>query len=136
MKNFLILTISILALTMNVTNNSAEANMLNKFKKGFYFEKYKNVEEAKAALLELHPIGSEVEGLVKTLEVAGCSCKLVDQNKLENAKKNDSKIRHLTNVIHCELSTSFMKSIVWRVGIMIVGNRIDDIGIGKEYMGL
>ncbi|OFW80267.1 MAG: hypothetical protein A3D15_04325 [Alphaproteobacteria bacterium RIFCSPHIGHO2_02_FULL_40_34] len=71
MKNFLILTISILALTMNTTNNNAEAKMFNKFKKGFYFEKYKTAEEAKAALLELHPIGSDVEGLVETLEGAG-----------------------------------------------------------------
>ena len=45
--------------------------MFNKFKNGFYFEKYKTAEEAKAALLELHPIGSDVEGVVRTLEAAG-----------------------------------------------------------------
>jgi len=35
--------------------------MFNKFKKGFYFEKYKTAEEAESALLELHPIGSDIE---------------------------------------------------------------------------
>jgi hypothetical protein len=76
MKNFSIkifsfLLISILSLTIITNNNKAEAKMFNKFKKGFYFEKYKTAEEAKAALLELHPIGSDVEGLIKTLERAG-----------------------------------------------------------------
>ena len=70
MRNFLILILSITALIM-ITNNNAGANVLNKLRKGFYFEKYKTVEEAKAALLELHPIGSDVDALIKTLERVG-----------------------------------------------------------------
>lgn len=82
-KAFLVLAISILSLTITATNN-AEANMFNKFRKGFYFEKYKTAEEAKAALLELHPIGSDVEGLVMTLEGAGA---VVNEENLDNYHK-------------------------------------------------
>ena len=57
-------------LTISSTND-ANANMFNKFKKGFYFEKYKTAEEARTALLELHPVGSNVGELVRTLERAG-----------------------------------------------------------------
>lgn len=73
-KIFSFLLISILSLTIITNNNKAEANMFNKFKKGFYFEKYKTAEEAKTALLKLHPIGSDVADLVKTLERAGGKC--------------------------------------------------------------
>lgn len=52
------------------TPNQANANMFNRFKKGFYFEKYKNAKEAQKALLELHPIGSDVGELIKTLDIA------------------------------------------------------------------
>jgi len=69
--NNLIKTAIIAIFTLFITIKNSDANMFNKFKKGFYFEKYKTAEEAKAALLELHPIGSDVEGLIKTLERAG-----------------------------------------------------------------
>lgn len=59
--------------------------MLNKFKTGFYFEKYNTAEEAKAALLKLHPIGSDVDDLVKTLERAGAySYKPIISKKYQN----------------------------------------------------
>ena len=58
--------------------------MFNRFKKGFYFEKYSTAEEAKAALLELHPIGSDVGDLIKTLERAGAN---VSERNLNNYKK-------------------------------------------------
>ena len=74
MKNFkrsnlttVLLTIFLLAISVN----QAQANMFNRFREGFYFEKYKTAEEAKAALLEMHPIGSSVESLIKTLKGAG-----------------------------------------------------------------
>jgi len=136
MKKSLIIFLSVLSITFIAVISTSHANMFNRFKKGFYFEKYSTVEEAKEELLKLHPIGSDVDGLVKRLEEAGCKCNLMDQDKLESAKENNPKIRHLTTVIHCEVSTGFMNSIVWRAGIMIVENKIDDIGIGKEYMGL
>jgi hypothetical protein len=61
--------------TLFIIIEDGDANMFNEFKKGFYFEKYKTAEEAKTVLLKLHPIGSDVEGLVKTLErAAGRKC--------------------------------------------------------------
>ena len=69
--NNLIKTAIIAIFTLFITIKNSDANMFNKFKDGFYFEKYSSADEAKAALLELHPIGSDVEGLIKTLEMAG-----------------------------------------------------------------
>ena len=69
--NNLIKTAIIAIFTLFITIKNSDADMFNKFKDGFYFEKYSSADEAKAALLELHPIGSDVEGLIKTLEMAG-----------------------------------------------------------------
>ena len=87
MKNFkrsnlttVLLTIFLLA----ISTNQAQANMFNRFREGFYFEKYKTAEEARAALLELHPIGSDIEGLVGTLEGAGA---VIKEENLESYKK-------------------------------------------------
>ncbi len=60
----------IISILLAATTNS-NANMFNKFKKGFYFEKYKTAEEAKSELLELYPIGSDVNELLKALKKAG-----------------------------------------------------------------
>ena len=57
-----------------IIKNGGDVHMFNKFKKGFYFEKYKTAEEAKTVLLKLHPIGSDIEGLVKTLERSAGEC--------------------------------------------------------------
>ena len=78
---YLILFLSVFSLSLiSPINNNANANMLNKFKKGFYFEKYENAEEAQKALLELHPIGSDVEELVKTLDIATSKEKIFDKS--------------------------------------------------------
>ncbi|MES2677734.1 MAG: hypothetical protein V4612_05420 [Pseudomonadota bacterium] len=72
-----------LCILITTTTNQANANMFNRFKKGFYFEKYGDSEDARVsgdgggvrkALLKLHPIGSDVRELVKTLEKAGAKC--------------------------------------------------------------
>jgi aspartate aminotransferase-like enzyme len=77
-----------------------------------------------------------VKKAINTLKKAGCKCKSLDQNQLEIAKKNNLKIKHLTKVVHCEASTGLMNSVVWRVGLMLEMDKIYDIGIGKEYLGL
>lgn len=87
MRHFLILILSIMALSVATNNNNAEAKMFNKFKKGFYFEKYETEEEAKSALLELHPIGSDVEGLIRTLNVGGAEISKEDLNSYYNYKQ-------------------------------------------------
>ena len=43
-------------------------------KKEFRFEDYKNAEEAEAALLKFHPIGSSIDSIKSTLENAGAEC--------------------------------------------------------------
>ena len=139
MKNFkrsnlttALLTIFLLA----ISTNQAQANMFNRFREGFYFEKYKTAEEAKAALLEMHPIGSSVESLIKTLEGAGCVIKKVDQQQLDLAKKTNSKYRKVDEIINCKAATGFLNWVEWRISVTVKNKKIDDIGIGKEYTGL
>ena len=79
------LLFSTLLLVPTLVTTDSHANMINKFKTGFYFEKYETPEEAKAELLKLHPIGSDVEGLVGTLEGAGAkSYKPIISEKYKN----------------------------------------------------
>ena len=124
MKNLLVLIISIMTLSMT-TNNTAEANVFNKFKKGFYFEKYTNVEEAKAALLELHPVGSDVQGLVRTLEGSGA---IVKQHKT-----NDGEIIYFYEY---DCGTKILNPLKWSGGIRFRDTEIIDYGENKHYMGL
>jgi hypothetical protein len=60
-----------LAIVIINTVIHANQNFMNRFKEGFYYEQYSNGKDAQAALLELHPIGSDVKELRKTLENAG-----------------------------------------------------------------
>ena len=50
---------------------NANQNFINRFKEGFYFEKYSDAKEARAALLKLHPIGSDMAALHRSLKSAG-----------------------------------------------------------------
>ena len=65
------LILAALAIVIINTVIHANQNFMNRFKEGFYYEKYSNGKDAEAALLELHPIGSDVKALRKTLENAG-----------------------------------------------------------------
>ncbi len=47
----------------------------------FRFEDYRTAEEAKAALLKLHPVGSDAETLIATLKLAGAEIEYVDIRK-------------------------------------------------------
>ena len=118
---------------LTINPNNANANMLNKFKDGFYFEKYSTAEEAKEALLELHPIGSDVGELVKTLEGAGGKCGTIDKIKY-NTKPENLNYSELTKIINCKYQHFYAMN--WEIGIMCVNNLIDDIGIRPEYTGL
>ena len=87
MKKPLIIFLSIFSLATIALISTSHANMFNRLKKGFYFEKYSTAEEAKAELLRLHPIGSDVGELVKTLEGAGCVVKEENLDSYYNYKK-------------------------------------------------
>ena len=107
-KNFIIaftlafiLTFTLTLTLVIISTSNANANMFNKFKKGFYFEKYSTAEEAKAALLELHPIGSDVGELVKTLERAGAEVeKLNDDNYKKFYPREFNKWKSKGNANH------------------------------------
>jgi len=144
MRNFLILILSIMSLSMTI-NNNAEANMLNKFKKGFYFEKYKTAEEAKAALLELHPIGSDVDGLVRTLE--GADAKFINSINRKDLLSDPVKEREYFHEV--SNSASLMREYQYKFGIPLVNpmmwfiliycddnNHITNLHLSRSYMGL
>jgi hypothetical protein len=159
LKNFLIvLSISILSLAITTSNN-AEAKMFNKFKKGFYFEKYKTAEEAKAELLKLHPIGSDVEGLVRTLEGAGAIfAKRISKDDAlpdkENKKYFYKAVKNIVEPNHYkytsvkvpnstyflsifELNTGKLNPLLWKVFVWYDKNKnLTEIDVVKNYMGL
>ena len=60
-----------LAIVIVNTIISANQNFSNRFKEGFYFEKYSDAKEVRVALLKLHPIGSDIAVLRIALEKAG-----------------------------------------------------------------
>ena len=139
-KNFIIaftlaftLTFTLTLTLVIISTSNANANMFNKFKKGFYFEKYSTAEEAKAALLELHPIGSDVGDLIKTLERAGGKCSTINKIKYDTKPINLNYLK-LTKIINCKYQ--YLYSMNLEIGIMCVNNLIDDIGIHREYTGL
>ena len=146
-KNFIIaftLTFT-LAFTLTLTlviisTSNANANMFNKFKKGFYFEKYSTAEEAKAALLELHPIGSDVGELVKTLERAGAEPLEDDLSKYRKFKKYNSWWeRGIVKIYYYRYSgaANILNPITWAGSIDIdKNNKIIDFSLSKQYTGL
>jgi hypothetical protein len=124
LKPFLLLTI-FLSFFLS-TPNQANANMFNKFKKGFYFEKYKNAQEAKAELLKLHPIGSDVGELVKRLEGAGAMVKL--------QRANNEEVIYFYEYNN---GIAIINPLKWSGGIRFDSKKnIIDFGVGKQYMGL
>lgn len=145
MKNFKLTNLLILFLSAPIlltSTNQAQANMFNKFKKGFYFEKYKTAEEATNALLELHPIGSDVEGLIKTLEGAGAMIKEEDLKNYKKFKEYDRWWKEgITKfyVISYDKASPFfviINYLEWRGGIAIdKNNKIIFCGLhrGRSY---
>jgi hypothetical protein len=81
-----LLKIIFIILSMSLTiipYNNADAIMFNKFKRGFYFEKYDDGNEAKNALLKIHPVGSDIEDLFETLRKAGANCNIYSADKIK-----------------------------------------------------
>ena len=79
-----LLAIAAILSSLLASASPAQANIFNKFREGFYFEKYSTVEEAKEEILKLHPIGSDADELIKTLEKAGA---IIAKEDIENYKK-------------------------------------------------
>ena len=118
--NNLIKTAIIAIFTLFITIKNSDANMFNKFKDGFYFEKYSSADEAKAALLELHPIGSDVEGLIKFLERLEIKCDT-------KFNKNEYGI-----FLNCRYKESGPFYYLWTLSVRIhEQNKIAEFYIGK-----
>ena len=79
----------ILASFLLLSATSCNAKFMNKFKDGFYFEKYKTAKKAKEELLKIHPIGSGVDDLINTLEGAGAVVKESNLDLYKKFKKYD-----------------------------------------------
>ena len=131
MKKSLIICLSILSIIFIASTSTSDANMFNRFKKGFYFEKYKTAEEAKVELLKLHPIGSDVRELVKRLEMAGAMVKDKDLDNAHKFKQYDKwwmegTVRMYTfQYDKASLPFVFINYLIWNGSIRVdEGNKI------------
>lgn len=125
-----------------INTPTVNAKMLNKFKKGFYFEKYSTAEEAKNELLKLHPIGSDFEDVIKTLERAGAEAKKENLDGYRKFKEYDpwweKGIVKMYRFKYSKASPFFViiNWLEWSGTIQIdKNNKIIDIGIhrGRSY---
>ena len=98
----------------------------------FRFEKYKTAEEAKAALLKLHPVGSSVDELALTLQKAGMTVMKNYQFKSVNPQRDmlDQKYNYKNLYARYEWKTSFLPWSISVVQIIIKYNKNNTI---KEF---
>jgi len=79
-------------------------------KKEFRFEDYENAEEAEAALLKLHPIGSSIDSIKSTLENAGAECNFISKDKIID------KIDKEEDYLFCSYNKPFLIFLYeWRI---------------------
>jgi len=137
--------------------SQAHANILNKFRSGFYFEKYSTTEEAKEELLKLCPIGSDADKLMSILEKIGAKkIEFIERKDVENESSKRSayftKSIQLTPLSYSQFDISkdatslqtmqynidnIINPIVWKCSIWMNKERkIIDVSLGKGYMGL
>jgi hypothetical protein len=117
-----ILTIILILLGIFIVNGAS----INKFRSGFYFEKYKTAEEAEAALLKLHPIGSSVDELVKTLERAGAE-EYNPYSYYDNVSSDVKKYEKPNDMIFFRYENRTINSLYpkdWSISIKIDNNKI------------
>ena len=163
MKNFkrsnlttVLLTIFLLA----ISTNQAQANMFNRFREGFYFEKYSpkffkpakagdkkiSISEARVALLGLHPIGSDSSELFKTLDKAGAQIQSeFSRNDLKSYHIHEreyfpSDVSKSASVVHhyqYDTGIWLINPITWSILVFCDDNNsIIDIHLGRDYSGL
>jgi hypothetical protein len=112
----------------------AQAKFINKFKRGFYFEKYKTADDAKAALLQLHPIGSDVDALVKTLEKAGAKIEEIPKKEIYDAWIQEGAT---AGIGYDYFENKLIYGYKWGGAITYnEKNEIIDYGLSKHYEGL
>jgi hypothetical protein len=134
----IIIIVGILFLSMAT---ASAFNFIKGKNMGFRFEDYKTKEEAKAALLKLHPVGSPVDGLLETLRKAGATIEvdmiLTEKNKFLFLKAPLNAVGASGYYYNQSGLLPALSSYKWAGGIPYDKDRnIIDIGVGKEYMGL
>jgi len=65
--------IILLALLIGAYSYFQRETIVHLLSPGFRFEKYETKEQAEAVLLQMHPVGSSVDDLLKTLKDAGAT---------------------------------------------------------------
>ncbi len=131
-KIFFIAITSIFVLL--IASIQVSVKTLNHFKKGFYFEKYGKVEEAKEVLLNMHPIGSDVNALVATLKKAGAS---VEEMKEKDFRKEWRVVGFKGALHYSYMQSGFFTPNRWGGAITYdVSDKIIRYGLGREYLGL
>ena len=98
----------------------------NQFKPGFHFEKYNTPEEAKEALLKLHPIRSDIDGLARELKEIGC----IEDNPYEYHERLGEDIKKPDNMDYFFYKHNVITSLFprrWTVSIKTERNKIVDI---------
>ncbi len=130
LKKISLWTLGIIIVTIVFLNRGY---ILANLSPGFRFEKYKTAEEARIALLELHPIGSSIEKLVKTLEKAKAKCGPITTPEY---------IEKYRNIIFCEyiIPTYILSQYEWKVSIKQQINEktftIEEIEVYKHFTAL
>ena len=127
---------TITALLIFLTSGVAEAKFMNRFKDGFYFEKYKTADEVKSALLELHPMGSSVDELIETLAGAGA----VEYNPYSYYDTQGDDVKKYKKPLninyfryeHRTFSSIFPNS--WSIHVRYTENKIESIKV-QLYQG-
>lgn len=141
MRKSKVILLSIIIAMTGVFAGSEAMEMIRKSKGEFRFEDYDSPEEARAVLLEMHPVGSSVDDLVKTLEGAGAT---IESEIILNEKNkkiyNKSPIGAVGAASYFYNQTGFLpglSSYKWGGGIPYDKDRkILAIGVSKHYMGL
>lgn len=87
----------------------------------FRFENYKTGEEAQAALLELHPIGSDAKALIERLRALGARCE----------RSKDKRYPATTFCVYYEPEILF--GTEWQIGIFKLSTDSDKISDVKVY---
>lgn len=116
MEVFLVSIIAILTILLLASN--ANAGIFNRFKKGFYFEKYKTSNDVKEALLKLHPPGSNVEELIKTIKKAGGQCAMGNRQTNELIQKI-SKPDDFYQCYYMQYGIPLIGDYSWRINIYL-----------------
>ena len=112
--------VMLIALAIVIVNSviNANQNFSNRFKEGFYFEKYSNAKEARAALLKLHSIGSDIAALRRSLE---------DARAYNTSNRNVVFYRYIENE-----GTLFAR--LWVTAIEVDDAVIKSINVSKQGM--